>query len=165
MAEKVVILDHPKIQQKINRIAFEIYENNVDEQLIILAGLDNRGFELASRLKAILDKISTLKVELIKVNLDRGNLLADVSLNTTIDLKDKAVVIVDDVLDTGRTLIYAVKKFLEHPVKKINTAVLVDRSHHKFPVNADFVGLSLATTLQEHIHVEFSNNNDVAYLS
>ena len=164
MANRVVILDHHKIEQKIKRIAYEIYESNVDISSIVLAGIDERGYELALRIKNNLEQISDIKVSLYKIINDRSNHITNISILPEPNFKDSVVVVVDDVMDSGRTLMHAVKKMMDYSVIKINTAVLVDRSHHQFPIYADFVGISLATTLQEHIHVEFSNNNDVAYL-
>ena len=70
------------------------------------------------------------------------------------DYKNKSLVLVDDVLNSGTTLMYAVKHFLNVPLKQFNTAVLVNRNHKKYPVKADFKGISLSTSLQEHISVE-----------
>ena len=81
------------------------------------------------------------------------------------EYKNKPIVLVDDVLNSGTTLMYGVKFFLEVPLKRFKTAVLVNRNHKKYPVKADFKGLSLSTSLQEHIHVVFDENESYAYLS
>ena len=164
MGNRIIILDHQKIEQKIKRIAYEIYESNVDVTSLVIAGIDERGYELALRLKNNIEKISDIKIELYKLSNNKKRDKTEIEIDPQPDFNDCIVVVVDDVIDSGRTLSYAVKKIMDYPVKRIQTAVLVDRSHHQFPINADFVGISLATTLQEHIHVEFSNNNDVAYL-
>jgi len=80
------------------------------------------------------------------------------------EYKNKSVVLVDDVLNSGTTLIYGVHHFLKTPLKQLKTAVLVNRNHKKYPVKADFKGISLSTSLQEHVIVEFKANNYAIYL-
>jgi pyrimidine operon attenuation protein / uracil phosphoribosyltransferase len=166
-AEKIVILNAHQIEQKINRIAYQIYENNVNEQELIIAGIIPNGSVFAQKLAAVLKNISPITISIAEIKLNKKNPL-DNNIEVSIESelwKNKAVVIVDDVLNSGKTLVYAVHHFLNQPVKNIQTAVLVDRSHKQFPVKANYVGLSLATTLQEHVQVEFlGNNKDVAYL-
>lgn len=163
--KKTIILNHKQIAYKIKRIAYQIYENNIDENKIILAGIANNGFEFAKRLKTEVEKIAPLQVTLCKVNVDKINPLNEVT--TSLDKKEftnKSIVLVDDVLNSGATLIYSVKYFLEVPLKNFKTAVLVNRNHKKYPVKADFKGISLSTSLQENISVIFKTDNDIAYL-
>lgn len=166
-ADKVIILNAQKIEQKIKRIAYQIYENNVNESELIIAGIAPNGFVFAEKLAAILNSISPLKITVASISLNKKNPLEskiDVSLNAA-EWTNKSIIIADDVLNSGKTLIYAVHYFLNQPVKNIQTAVLVDRSHKQFPVSANYVGLSLATTLQEHVEVILNGNgNDAAYL-
>ncbi len=142
------------IHSSIERIAYQIYESNSEEKVIFIAGIGEKGKVLSSLIGKSLSSISKIKVELITLYIDKKNPLnrinSDKSLNV---LKNNSVVVVDDVLNTGKTLIYAVSYFLQAPVKSIKTAVMVNRNHKKFPIKADFKGISLATTINEHISV------------
>jgi pyrimidine operon attenuation protein/uracil phosphoribosyltransferase len=153
-ATKSVILNHQEINHKIRRIAYQIYENNVNETEVILAGIDTNGYILAKKLKSILSKISDIKPTLCKVLIDKKNPRNTISTSINADdYTNRSVVLVDDVLDSGTTLIYGVKHFLNVPLKQFKTAVLVNRNHKKYPVKADFKGISLSTSLHEHIHI------------
>jgi pyrimidine operon attenuation protein/uracil phosphoribosyltransferase len=165
--KKVLILNHRQIEQKINRIAHEIYEYNFEEKEIVIAGIADRGYLLAKRINEALLKISPLQTRLLEIRLDKSNLhCANFQLELAQnELKDKVVLLVDDVLNTGMTMVFALQSFLKYEVKKIATIVLVDRNHNLYPVRADYVGLSMATTLQEHVSIEFAQGNDAAYLS
>ena len=164
--EPLLILNHQQIQQKINRMAYQIFENNFAESDIVLAGIEQRGFVLAQRIEAALKKFSSQNIILLSVEVEKDapyqkNQAPIIAADL---IKDKVVIVVDDVLNSGKTLIYGVNRFLHAPVKKISTLVLVDRNHKSFPVNADYVGLSLATTFKQHIKVVFSESGDAAYL-
>ncbi|RXG15872.1 pyrimidine operon attenuation protein/uracil phosphoribosyltransferase [Leeuwenhoekiella aestuarii] len=159
------ILNHEDIQNKIRRIAYQIYESNVDEQEIILAGIALNGYVIAERLKTILEEVSDLKCTLCKVTMNKMEPQGTVetSLDAT-KYQDKSLVLIDDVLNSGTTLIYGVKYFLDVPLKKFKTAVLVNRNHKKYPVKADFKGISLSTSLQERVKVRFKPGKDSAIL-
>ncbi len=160
MEETNIILGHSEVVHKIRRIAYQIYERNVHEKKIILAGIESNGYVLAKKLKTVLSNISELEVILCKVNIDKKNPLNTIKTSLDTDAyKNKSIVLVDDVLNSGSTLIYSVKHFLEVPVKQFKTAVLVNRNHKKYPVKADFKGISLSTTLKEHVEVSFEANN------
>ncbi|MGC1203762.1 MAG: phosphoribosyltransferase family protein [Flavobacteriaceae bacterium] len=149
-----VILNHEEINHKIRRIAFQIYENNVYETEVILAGIDSNGYIFAKKLKSVLEKISDINPILCKVSIDKKN--PSQPVKTSIkpeDYENRSLVLVDDVLNSGTTLIYGVKHFLNVPLKQFKTAVLVNRNHKKFPVKADFKGISLSTSLHEHVNV------------
>lgn len=162
---KHIILNHHEINHKIKRIAYQIYESNVHETEVILAGIDSNGYILAKKLKTCLDKISDLESILCKVVVDKKNPLSPIttSLNE-IDYTNKSIVLIDDVLNSGSTLIYGVKHFLDVPLKQFKTAVLVNRNHKKFPVKADFKGISLSTSLNEHVEVVLEGKEFEAYL-
>ncbi len=169
MAEsQLLILDKKQIQQKINRIAYQILEDNLNEKEIVLAGIWDRGYKLALRLKKVLTKISDLKVTMLKIELDRVStkLIASTDLDES-HWKNKVIILVDDVLNSGKTLAYGLGVFLNTPHKKIRTVVLVDRSHKIFPIATDFVGLQLATVLKEHVDVvmDVEGEEDKVYLS
>jgi pyrimidine operon attenuation protein/uracil phosphoribosyltransferase len=160
------ILDHQKIQHKINRIAYQIYEANADEKEIIIAGIEGGGLLFAKKLAKVLDRITEATITLCKVNMDKKNPLESgvyTSL-TEDDYRNKSVVLIDDVLNSGTTLIYGVHFFLKTPLKQLKTAVLVNRNHKKYPVKADFKGISLSTSLHEHIKVDFSSKKYGVYL-
>ncbi len=162
---KNIILQHQEILHKIRRIAYQIYECNVEEEEIILAGIDENGFKLAKKLKQNLEKISELKPILCKVNVDKKQPLNEVITSLTReDYQNKSIVLVDDVLNSGSTLIYGIKHFLDVPLKQFKTAVLVNRNHKKYPVKADFKGISLSTSLHEHIEIDLSGKHYEAYL-
>jgi len=149
------VLNHQQIESKIQRIAWQIYESHQNEKEILLAGIATKGFFLAEEIKKVLESISPLVVKLYQLKLDKKDPLAsEPAVEPPIEeLKDKAILVIDDVLNTGSTLIHGVKYFLEFPVKRITTAVLVDRNHKNFPVKADFKGLSLSTSMMEHVEV------------
>ncbi|WP_417359382.1 phosphoribosyltransferase family protein [Galbibacter sp.] len=159
------ILSHQEIQHKIKRIAYQIYETYVDEDEIVIAGIASSGLELAKKIDESFSEISDIKTTFCEVTIDKTNPLNPII--TSLDksaYENKCVILVDDVLNSGSTLIYAVRHFLDVPLKKLKTVVLVDRNHKKFPVKADFKGISLSTSLQEHVDVVFEEGNDAVYL-
>src|SRR5574343_112181 len=163
---KNIILTDKEITHKTKRIAYQIYETFVNEEEVVLAGITTNGYIFAKKIGAELNAISDLKITLCEVKINK-NLPQDI-ITTSIpkeEYQNKGLVLIDDVLSSGTTLIYGVKHFLEVPLSKFKTAVLVERNHKKYPVKADFKGLSLSTSLQEHIQVVFEENNSYAYLS
>lgn len=160
-----IILNNLEIEHKIRRIAYQIYETFADEDEIILAGIASNGYIFAEKLSQVLTKVSDLKITLCEVKIDKQNPFNQITTSVPKEIyANKNIVVVDDVLHSGTTLIYGVKHFLEMPVKKIKTAVLVDRNYKKFPVKADFKGISLSTSSKEHVHVVFDGNSSYAYL-
>jgi pyrimidine operon attenuation protein / uracil phosphoribosyltransferase len=153
METKNVILTQDVIEKKIERIAYEIYEHNSDEQEIILAGIWDRGSILAQKIAGILRQISPLKIKLIELKLDKSH-PDTVQVSEELDFNGKVIVLIDDVAHSGRTMLYALKPLLEFLPKKIQSAVLVDRKHKSFPLSVDFVGYSLATMQQEMVMVD-----------
>jgi pyrimidine operon attenuation protein/uracil phosphoribosyltransferase len=162
--KKIKILDSQQIDQKLNRLAYQVYESNFKEKELLIVGIEGNGYKLAQRIVAILETISNMKINIGKIKLDKDKpWLKDPSIDfTEKDFENKSIILVDDVLNSGKTLMYAVKLFLNKPVKQLNTLILVDRSHTRFPVKADFVGLSLSTTLQERIDTDFSKKGKEA---
>lgn len=161
------ILSHEEIQHKVRRIAYQIFETNVNEKEIIIAGIEGGGLNFAKKIQKALQKITDANVVLCKVSMDKKDPLTS-GVKTSIPEKeysDKSIVLVDDVLNSGTTLIYGVHHFLKTPLKQLKTAVLVNRNHKKYPVKADYKGISLSTSLQEHIEVEFKAKNDSVYLA
>lgn len=165
MKEHVLILNHQQIQHKIKRIAYQIYESNIAENEIILAGISKKGYQLALHLKSALESICPLAIELCEVKINKKNPLDKITTSLKPEAyKDKSVVLVDDVLNSGTTLIYGVRHFLEVPLKQFKTAVLVDRNHKKYPVKADFKGISLSTSLNETVKVNLTEEKFKAEL-
>lgn len=161
-----LILTHQQILQKIKRIAHEIYEKNYHEKEIVFAGIYERGYQLAQLLEAEFHAISQIDTVLVKISLDKyAPLQTEIVLDIEMSkLENKIIILVDDVLNTGRTLAYSLKPFLNCEVKQLHTAVLIDRNYPQFPISADFVGYSLSTTVQEHIIVDLSEENAGVYL-
>ena len=150
------VLNDYQIKQKIQRLSYEILENNLDEDEIILVGINNNGYGFAKLLFESLTSISDKKVVLSKIKLNPAQPLdfpIESDLNET-ELVNKSIIVIDDVANTGRTIFYAFKVFMNMLVKKIEVAVLVDRKHKMFPIKVDYVGLSLATTVQENIKAD-----------
>jgi len=164
--ERALVLNKKQLAQKIDRLAWQVYEQNYKEQEIIIAGIAKRGMIIATRIAEKLADISAIKIKLVTIRLDKDNpynkdIEVDISEK---EYKNKVLILVDDVLNSGKTLIYGSKYFLSVPLKKLSTLVLIDRNHNRFPIKADFVGLSLSTTLKEHIDVELEKSVGV-YLS
>lgn len=150
---RTMILDAAAVKRKIKRMALEIAEQNAGEKEIVLAGIVGNGETLAACIAAELKNISSLQTEVVSIQLNKRE-LKNVSLSPTLSVAGKTIIITDDVANTGKTLFYALKPFLDASPKRLQTLALVERSHKLFPVHTDYTGLSIATTLQEHIAVE-----------
>lgn len=165
MKTKSVVLDRSQIAQKTERIAFEIMENTFETPKIYVGGISGFGFVFAERLVNKLSKISDQEVRLFEVTVNKENpsqnpIKLSIPEN---ELNGATVILVDDVINSGRTLIYAVRKLLDHEVHVLKIATLVNRTHRRYPVHADFVGLNIATTLKDHIMVSMGEE-EMAYL-
>jgi pyrimidine operon attenuation protein/uracil phosphoribosyltransferase len=150
---KKYILDQQVAEKKLRRMALGIIENNADEKELILAGVRESGSVVARNIQRMIAEFSPVQTELITITLDKRK-PATVTLGKTMDFNNKVIILIDDVANSGKTLLYALKPFLDYHPKKIQTLVLIERSHNSFPVRPDYVGVSIATTLQEHIYVE-----------
>lgn len=163
--QETIILNKKQIDHKIKRIAYQVYEANVNEELVVIAGIRENGFLFAKKIKSVLEKISPLNVILCEVIIDKKKPTNPIQTSIpSEEYQNKSVLLVDDVLHSGTTLIYGVKHFLEVPLKQFKTAVLVDRNHKKYPVKADYKGISLSTSINENVSVIFEKNNDRALL-
>ena len=151
--EKNYILDQVRAAKKLRRMAYEIIENNAGEQELVLAGIRESGTVMAKNIQKLLAEISNVSTDLFIVTLDK-HFPTTVTLSKEGNFDNKIIIVIDDVAMSGKTLLYAMQPFLAFHPKKIQTLVLVERSHKAFPVKPDYVGLSIATTLQEHIYVE-----------
>ncbi len=160
MSEGKLILDDYTIKNKVKRVAYEIAEDNYDEKELILIGIWDRGYLIAERLAKLTGDILGINPRLFRLDIDKPNAQhSDIKLDAKPeDIKGKSVVVVDDVLNTGKTLMYALIPILKAHPRKLESAVLVNRSHKLFPVSATFTGLELATTFDEHIEVVFEDD-------
>jgi len=164
---RTILLDEKQVVQRINRLAYQIYEDNASEKEIIIAGIMKSGYQVAEKIAAALKSISPLKVQLAELHINKHSQF-DEKITVSIGSEHftgKSIVLVDDVLNSGKTMLYALKPFLAADIKKIRTVVLVDRNHKRYPISADFAGLSLSTTMKEHVSVEFKGNAAQAWLS
>ncbi|MCH9661162.1 MAG: phosphoribosyltransferase [Bacteroidetes bacterium] len=165
MQEATIILTNKQITHKVKRMAYQVYETNASEKEVIIAGIMKNGFLLAKKIKSEVEKISPIKVILCEVYVDKKQPTKPVTTSMELEqFKNKSLILVDDVLATGTTLIYGVRHFLDVPLKQFKTAVLVDRNHKKYPIKADFKGISLSTSLNENVAVIFDRNSCTAVL-
>lgn len=162
-ASRVLILDGQRIERKLARMAWQIWEHNSHRNALTLVGIADNGVDIAKKLAALLRQISPLQVTVRALTLSKKDPLNN---PITVDgpIADSSVVLVDDVANSGRTLAYALKPILETQPEKILIAVLLDRKHKSFPVSPDIIGHQLATTLQEHIIVQVDEQGMAAFL-
>ena len=165
MEDKKVIINDNQIRSKLKRISYQILETNLQNSVIVIAGIESNGYLIAKELKKTLNKLSNIEVILCKVKIDKKNPRKPIETSISKDeYSNKSIVLVDDVLNSGSTLVYAVKHFLEVKLSQFKTAVLVDRNHKKFPVKADYKGISLSTSIQSQVIVEFKGSKIQAIL-
>ncbi len=166
--DQIAILSSLQVEQKLQRIARELIELHYDKEEIVIIGISDRGVKIAKKIQCILNQISKLKLSFLTLTLNKDNPNAH-TIKLSGDkakLTNKAVILIDDVLNSGKTLIHATSFLLEEDILQLNTVVLVDRRHRLFPIRADFVGLTLSTTLKEHISVvEVSEDKFEVYLN
>ncbi|MCY7350254.1 MAG: phosphoribosyltransferase [Cytophagaceae bacterium] len=164
---KKPILTPEQVEQKIRRIAFEVYENNFDETGLVLAGVEGQGYRFATRLADYLRSISALEVELVQLSIDKAvpNLRPITFDYPPEALQGRCIIICDDVLYTGRTLAYCLSPFFRIIPKKLQVAVIVDRNYRRYPISADYVGYALSTTLTEHVEVVLEGEGAGVFLS
>ena len=161
-----IVLTKTQIDQKITRLAHQIIENSYGESHIFIGGICGNGKILANALGEIIKSNSNLELTIFEINLHKDQPLQH-EINLSIDsesLKDSFIVLVDDVLNSGKTMQYALMKLLQKPVKAIKTVSLVDRRHRRYPIKADFVGITLTTTLQERVEMDLTQDDYFAYL-
>ena len=159
------ILDREQIQEKIKRISYEIYEENFDDKSILICGIEKNGSIIAKRIIKELESICDIKIEFMSINLNKKKPLNTVEIKSSKNnIKNKSIILIDDVSNTGKTLIYVIKELIKFKPKKINTAVLVKRDHTLFPIKINFVGLSLSTSIKSHIEVKLDDKDVGAYL-
>ncbi len=166
MSEKTNILNKDQLGNTLRRLAWEVYEKNHNEKEIVLIGVEKRGVEICNRISEILSDISEINIKKGTIKLDKDN-PSDHEIDLSVsdnDLMNQTVILVDDVLSSGKTLMYATKQLLSVSLKSLSVLVLVNRNHNNYPIKADYEGLSFSTTLQEHVNVVLGKNEGV-YLS
>lgn len=161
-----IILSQQEIDQKITRLAHQIIENTFEQETLFIGGICGNGFQLAQKIKTIIDNNSSQQVILFEMIVNKNEPWSE-PIKLSIpqeELKNGYILLVDDVLNSGKTMQYALVKLLEQATKAIKTVALVDRQHRRYPIKADFVGISLSTTLKERVEVELSETNSHAFL-
>jgi pyrimidine operon attenuation protein/uracil phosphoribosyltransferase len=165
--QHLLILNQQQIQQKIDRIAYQVLEDNFDEEEIVIAGILPHGDKLAQRIKDILDQIAPFRSRLVHIELEKHSTSLKANIDFDVqDCSNKVVVLVDDVMNSGKTLAYGFGVFRDVPLKKLRTVVLIDRNHKKFPMTTDYAGMALSTVLKEHVDVVLDEDGeeDAVYL-
>ena len=164
--EKTLILNHDAITLKIDRLAVQILEDYFGEKSITIIGIEDRGSVLAKKIKEAIAKFNSTEINFVTLSLTKGDVFNHpVAISQPETIRDNAVVLVDDVLNSGKTMAVAVKEVLNYQPKSLKVCVLANRAHHQFPIQADFVGINLATTLKEHISFEEKENEMSVWLS
>jgi pyrimidine operon attenuation protein/uracil phosphoribosyltransferase len=153
MSEKKYILNQEQVERKIQRLAYEIAERNSGQKELFFIAIKDNGVTLAHKISQALKAITNFTLHVLELSLDKRN-PKEISISSMPPRENAVIILVDDVASSGKTMLYALKPLLEIHPKKIQTLVLVERTHKAFPVQVDYVGLSVATTLQEHIYVE-----------
>jgi pyrimidine operon attenuation protein/uracil phosphoribosyltransferase len=161
-----IILSQQEIDQKITRLAHQIIENTFEENKLFIGGISGNGIQIANKIKAIINKHSTQEIIVFEMIVNKSEpwsepILLSLPQET---LKNGYILLIDDVINSGKTMQYALVKLLEQATKAIKTVALVDRQHRRYPIKADFVGISLSTTLKERVEVELLDKNSQAYL-
>jgi len=158
------ILTKKQIENKILRMSFQIIENNLEEKELYLVGLEDNGLIIANKLGEHINNKSQLKIKVIKMSLNKDK-NQNAIFSEKIESKNKTFILIDDVLKSGETIIYAISELLKFNIKKLKTAILINRNHNIFPVGVNYVGLELSTTLEEHIQISFEKEKTGAFLS
>lgn len=170
---ELLILDHSAIETRLRRMAYEIYERNYAAESLVVVGVDIRGGYLAARVCAYLREIAPqIALETATATLQRqdkagivGNI--PVQLPLPLDaLRGRTLLVIDDVLYGGNTLLNVVSCLLPALPARIETCVLIDRGHRLMPISPNYVGLELATSLQQHVAFRILPNGEcAAYLA
>ena len=160
-------MNSKRINDCAHRISYQIVESSINRKEIVIIGIKNNGFIFAEKIHDFLKKITDQKIELLSVEINKKNPNEGITLkkNKFNKIDNSFVILIDDVLNTGKTLMYSIKFLLNYKINQLKTAVLIDRNHKDFPVKVDFKGLSLSTTMNEHVEVVLKKNNEGVYLT
>src|SRR6478752_2978326 len=156
MQNKNYILSAEVADKKLRRMALEVAEQNYNAKQLVLIGIKANGIVIAQKISGYLKEIFKGEIMVLELSLDKKKPTA-ITLNEKMDFNGKTILLIDDVANSGRTMLYALKPLLEQFPEKIQTLALVERTHKTFPVDVDYVGFSVSTTLDEHIYVEVEN--------
>ena len=156
MEQRKQIMTAEVANKKLRRMALQVVEQNYNEAQLILIGIKTSGTVIAEKISQYLKEVFNGEVVILELSMDKKNPL-NISIEPSIDLNDKIIILIDDVANSGRTMLYALKPLLNQLPKKIQTLALVERTHKSFPVDVDYVGFSVSTTLDEHILVEVAD--------
>ena len=166
LSEKNIILKNIDIEKKIQRISLQILEDNIDEEGIVIFGISDNGLLIAKKLINHLSKISSIKSNLIKVIIDKDNPIDSIKYDSKFDINSSSVLIIDDVSQSGKTLQSVISNLLIYKPSKIKTAVIVNRDQTLYPVKVDYIGISLSTSVNNHVSFISDKNNELSvYLS
>ena len=166
LSEKNIILKNIDIEKKIQRISLQILEDNIDEDGIVVFGISDNGLVIAKKLINHLSKISSIKSNLIKVIIDKDNPIDSIEYDSKFDINSSSVLIIDDVSQSGKTLQSVISNLLIYKPTKIKTAVIVNRDQTLYPVKVDYSGISLSTSVNNHVSFISDKNNELSvYLS
>ena len=163
MKKKQIILNKTQINNKINRIAYSIIEEYYADKSITLVGFDNNGYIIAKKIKTIIEKEQDIQISIHKIKAIKDH---EYKINPPLNQTEiKNIFLVDDVLKSGKTIIYGIKEILTYNIESLKTIILVNRNHNRFPIGVDYVGLNLSTTLKDHIEVVLQKDKEVIYLT
>lgn len=156
MQNKKYILSAEVADKKLRRMALQVAEQNYSAKQLILIGIKTSGSVIAEKISGYLKEVFKGEVIVLELSLDKKK-PSVITLNKKMDFNGKTIVLIDDVANSGRTMLYALKPLLEQLPEKIQTLALVERTHKTFPIDVDYIGLSVSTTTDEHIYVEVKN--------
>ncbi len=148
-----MILNKQTADKKLHRMALEVAERNQETDSLILIGIKENGIFIAKKIAAYLKEVFKGDIKVLELWLDKKD-PGEIKLSENIDFNNKSILLIDDVANSGRTMLYALKPLLQQKPKQVETLALLERTHKKFPIAVDYVGLSISTTLQENIVVE-----------
>ena len=155
---KSEILTKAVAERKMERIALEIAEELFgDTDEVIIIGIAGSGMVIAERIYNLVNPLLSIPIRIISCSLNKKK-PDTISYSEVIDFNNKNVLLIDDVTNSGRTMLYALKPLLQFYPKRIQTVSLVERMHKNYPIKVDYIGLSVATTLQDHIQVEVAGD-------
>jgi pyrimidine operon attenuation protein/uracil phosphoribosyltransferase len=149
----IMILNKQTADKKLHRMALEVAERNQETDSLILIGIKENGIFIANKIAIYLKEVFKADIKVLELWLDKKD-PGEIKLSENIDFNNKSILLIDDVANSGRTMFYALKPFLQQKPKQVETLALVERTHKKFPIAVDYVGLSVSTTKHENIVVE-----------
>jgi len=161
MRKKQIILNKESINNKIQRIAFAIIEDFYQEKNISIIGFKKNGYTIAKKISNIIEQETTINVTMHTIDTNKASTY---EITPRLQKEEKNIFLVDDVLKSGKTIIYGIKEILTYNIDTLKTIILINRNHNKFPIGVDYVGLNLSTTMQEHIKVIMNQEQETAYL-